>query len=233
MISCQNVNMTFHLGGEDVQVLNDINISIPRNSFTIISGPSGSGKSTLLNIITGLQPPTSGQVIAYGKDIYSMSSNMRAGFRALYSGMVYQTNYWVSSLTVVENVAMPLIINGGSPKIAMEAAMASINKVGLTDFAHYNPLVLSLGQQQRISMARATITDPLLLFADEPTGNLDTVNGKKIMDYLKEINERNKSTVILITHNPDYLTYSDCRIFIQDGHILRTEHGPYKGTKKA
>lgn len=217
LIQVENVEKKFFLQTETVHALKHVNFTIPNNSFSIIYGPSGSGKSTLLNTIVGLEPPTTGKVIIDNQDLYSLSADKRANFRARTLGMVYQTNYWVNSLTVLENVCMPLFLAGYSRRQATLVSMESLELVGMQDYAKKRPTVLSGGQQQRVSMARAIVANPDLIVADEPTGNLDTKNGDMIMNLLSDLNHKMKKTVILVTHNLEYLSLSSHRVQIKDG----------------
>jgi len=217
LISVEQVEKKFFLDTETVEALKGVNFAIPKQSFSIIYGPSGSGKSTLLNTIVGLEPPTSGRVVIEGQDLYSLNPDQRANFRARTLGMVYQTNYWVNSLTVLENVCMPLFLSGYSKKQAALIAMESLEMVGMTKFAKKRPTVLSGGQQQRVSMSRAIVANPDLIVADEPTGNLDTKNGDMIMNLLSDLNHKLHKTIILVTHNLEYLSLSTHRVQIKDG----------------
>ncbi len=231
LVKFENVSKQFQLDDGPVEVLHNVNFTVKRGSFTIIYGPSGSGKSTLLNVLTGLEPPTTGSVVVDGQHLYTMDADERAGFRARRMGMVYQTNYWVNSLTAIENVALPLFLTGRSYQEAMGEAKASISRVGLDKYAEYRPNLLSGGQQQRISMARASIISPMLLIADEPTGNLDSKNGDMIMELVQSFKSDFGSTIILVTHNLDYLPLSDYRLYIKDG-VVTEEKGSYKGPNK-
>ena len=222
--ACQfkGVNKSFLQGNNNVDVLFDINFDVPAGSFTIIHGPSGSGKSTILNTMIGLEPPTSGNVCIDGTDFYTLSPDERAIFRANTIGMVHQDNYWVNSLSALENVALPLLLAGWRKTKAFQLAERSIARVGLEQYGHYNPTVLSGGQQQRISFARATVIRPKLLVADEPTGNLDTKTGDHIVSLLQQFNSEFKTTVVLVTHNLELLSLGDRDVAIQDGRVIAT-----------
>jgi ABC-type lipoprotein export system ATPase subunit len=225
LVSFRHVNKRYTTGDEEAVVLKDVNFNIKKNAFTIIFGPSGSGKTTILNMIMGLLKPTSGQVFVDGYDMYSMSSNDRAKFRAKNFGSVYQTNNWINSLDVTENIALPLYLSGSDRIKAVKTARSSLMRVGMEKYANHYPSVLSVGQQQRVSMARATVSSPLLLVADEPTGNLDSKNGDMIMKLILSYRNEHNSTIILVTHNIDYLPLSDHRLFIQDGVVTEDEGG--------
>jgi putative ABC transport system ATP-binding protein len=231
LIQFKGVTKEFIAQDGAVTVLRDVNFAVEKNSFTIIYGPSGSGKTTILNMLLGLLPPTKGRVTVAGKDLYTMNQNERAKFRARHYGVVSQTNNWVSSLSVVENVALPLYLQGADQKLAGKRAMESLEKVGLERYAGYRPTLLSTGQQQRISMARATVQTPMLLIADEPTGNLDTLNGDLIMKLITSLKNHQNVTIVLVTHNLDYLTLSDHRLFIKDG-VLTEDEGGYQSDKE-
>lgn len=226
LIVGSGINKKFFLETETVHVLKDINFSVPEGSFTIIYGPSGSGKSTMLNCLVGLEPPTTGNINIDGQDLYALNSDKRANFRARTLGMVYQTNYWVNSLPVIDNVSMPLYLSGYGKRQANLIAEESLERVGMADYKDKRPTVLSGGQQQRVSMARALVANPTWVVADEPTGNLDTKNGDLIMNLLYELKQKMNKTVVLVTHNMEYLTLSDHRLRIKDG-VLTEEDGGY------
>lgn len=216
-----HVNKVFAARGkaESAQALKDVTCTIQKGAMNIITGPSGSGKSTLLDTILGLQPPTSGKVLVSGEDIYSLSSDDRAFYRARMLGMVYQANYWVRSLNVLENVALPLYLSGYTRAQSKLLAEMSLESVGMTEFASYMPTYLSGGQQQRVSMARALVANPEVVVADEPTGNLDTRNGSLIMDLLVDCVKAQNKTVVLVTHNLEYLPLADKILYIKDGQL--------------
>ncbi len=219
IIRIENLVKSFVLPHETISAIKECNVVIPENSFTIIFGPSGSGKSTLLDAITGLEKPTGGKVIFKDTDLYSMSADSRANFRANNLGMVYQTNYWVTSLSVLDNVCMPLYLSGYMPHQARAIAMSYLKQVNVDHLANQRPGVLSTGEQQRVSMARALVSDPEVIVADEPTGNLDTHNGDVIMGLLLKLQKDFKKTVILVTHNLEYLPMSTHRISVRDGKV--------------
>ncbi len=223
LIKVEAVDKKFFLPTETVHALKNVNFAIPKNSFSIIYGPSGSGKSTLLNTIVGLEPPTTGKVIIEEQDLYALNADKRANFRARTLGMVYQTNYWVNSLNVLENVCMPIFLSGYSRRQAALIAMESLELVGMQDYAKKRPTLLSGGQQQRVSMARAIIANPDLIVADEPTGNLDTKNGDMIMNLLSDLNHKMQKTIILVTHNLEYLSLSSHRVQIKDGEAFEDD----------
>ncbi len=218
IITLEGVNKSFHLqDGRELPVLHDVSLSIMPASFTIIYGPSGSGKSTLLNVMAGLEQPTSGSVTACGEQPYKLSADHLAAFRSTNIGIIYQQNYWIASLSTVENVAFPLYIAGYNKNESIQAARYLLDKVGIGHLADNEPGGLSGGEQQRASVARALITSPKIILADEPTGNLDTKSGDIIMNLLSQVVLSYGMTVVLVTHNLEYLPLSSQQIYIKDG----------------
>lgn len=230
LIKAQGVNQHFMVNDSDIHVLKNVNFSIINNTFNIVYGASGSGKSTLLNILTGLQKPTSGTILFGGENVYELKPNDLAHFRANQIGIVYQQNYWVRSLSVAENVALPLYFLGQTRRGAHKAALETLKQVGMEAYAKAYPAVLSGGEQQRIAMARAIITEPLFIIADEPTGSLDTKNGDMIMDLLQHFQNDLKRTIILVTHNMEYLPLSDNLLHIADGEVQEMVHDNIQST---
>ena len=232
LIRVKNISKSFETAGGVVRVLNNISFEILDGSFTIIYGPSGSGKSTLLNALIGLDAPTTGQVTYSGKDMYAMDQNERAFFRADTMGMVQQTNHWVKSLSVLENVALPLRFLGVAPEAALEGAKSSLRRIGIEQHAHKYPDVLSGGEQQRAAMARALVNNPAYIVVDEPTGNLDSKNGDALMNLLRYLNKDFKRTIVLVTHNLEYLSLGDKLLLIEDGAVIEMKNNDiHKVTK--
>lgn len=229
VIQLSGVQKQFKVGDEIVVALRDVNFSIQANSFNIIYGASGSGKSTLLDLLAGLQPPTAGNVIVEGRDIYALSPDELAHFRANRVGFVHQTNYWIKSLNVIENLSVPLYFLGYSRKKAAKLAEIALDRVSMSSYAKKYPVLLSGGEQQRIGMARALVNDPLFIIADEPTGNLDTQNGDAIMKLLLACQTEFRRTVILVTHNMEYISLADHLLRINDGIV---EDIPQSSTQK-
>lgn len=229
IIKLGKVQQTFKVGNENIIALRDVNFAIRANSFTLIFGPSGSGKSTLLNVLAGLQPPTAGSVIVEGRDIYNLKPKEIAHFRANRVGFVHQTNYWIKSLNVIENVSVPLYFLGYSNSKAKKLAQVALDRVNMGSYAKKSPLFLSGGEQQRIGMARALANDPLFIIADEPTGNLDTENGDIIMNLLLNCQTEFRRTIILVTHNLEYISLADHLLRISDGQV---EDIPSSDTQK-
>jgi len=219
LISFGSVKKSFRVGTGDVPVLKGIDISIKNGDFVVIIGPSGSGKSTVLHTLLGLEPPTEGDVSFLGFDLYDLDQDDRAEFRRKNVGIIYQQSYWVKSLNVMENVSVPLLLNGVSEEIARDKALESLEKVGMLNWAEYVPTELSAGQQQKVGLARALITNPLVLVADEPTGNLDSLSGDILMKMLQELNTIHHKTIIMVTHDLQYIPYSTRALVMKDGII--------------
>lgn len=228
IIKASNITQDFKVGEELVKTIQDSSFELFESSFNIIYGPSGSGKSTVINILTGLQKPTAGTVVFDERNVYELSSDELAFFRATRFGMIYQTNYWVRSLNAVENVSMPLYFLGYNRQRAAERAQFALDQVGMGAYAKKSPLLLSGGEQQRIAVARALASSPLYIFADEPTGSLDSGNGDMVMNLLRSFQIDNRRTIILVTHNLEYLPLADHLLHIQDGIIKELPHDSVK-----
>lgn len=219
LIIVKDVSVSFTLGDEVINPLQNVNFAVKQNSFNIIYGASGSGKSTLLNVLTGLQKPTKGEVTIQNSHIYSVSSDELARFRANEIGFVYQSPYWIKSLNVVENVAMPLYFLGYTREAAKKVALQALERVRMAHHAKQFPFLLSGGEQQRVAVARALVNEPSFIIADEPTGALDSKNGDFIMNLLQECYTDLQQTIILVTHNMEYLPLADMLLHIQDGKV--------------
>lgn len=233
LIKVQGIEQSFKVGEETIEVLHNSSFTIEEKTFNIIYGPSGSGKSTLLNVLSAIQPPTRGRVEIAGFDIYKYKPEQLAYFRGSQIGVVYQQNYWVSSLNVIENVALPLYFLGKKKQEAHRLAMDALQRIDMAPFAKKSPLLLSGGEQQRIAMARAIVADPMLIIADEPTGSLDTKNGDMIMALLQSYNRDLKRTVVLVTHNMEYLPLADRLIKINDGVCQEMQNDDVSHTTKS
>lgn len=226
IIRVENVSKVFDLGTRKVQALSEVNLEARASDFLIIYGPSGCGKSTLLNIIAGAEEPSAGKVIVRDQNIFNLDEDERGIFRSKKMGIVYQMSYWIKSLNVVENVAMPLIIEGVKKRKAVERAMTLLEDLGIAQLATQNPAQLSGGEQQKIGFARALIANPRIIIADEPTGNLDSTASDEVMSLLNTLNLGMKKTIILVTHNQAYWELGTRRIEMKDGKIVKeVSHG--------
>jgi putative ABC transport system ATP-binding protein len=221
VVDIEEIKKYFKVGNNTVRALRGVSFKVFSKDFIVIFGPSGCGKSTLLNLILGIERPTHGTISIRGKNIFHMSEDHRANFRLSKVGMVHQFPYWIRSLTVRENVAMPLIIKGLSEKESLARADHIMEELGLGELEHQLPTQLSGGQQQRSGLARALVTNPSIIIADEPTGNLDSVKAEEIMRLLHDLNAIHKRTVILVTHNDKYWNYGNRRIEMEDGKIIK------------
>lgn len=219
LVKANDISQSFGIGEDTIDILKHISFELKPESFNIIYGPSGSGKSTLLNILTGLQKPSSGNIIFDGEDIYRLGRDALAHFRANHIGIVYQQNYWVHSLNVLDNISLPLYFLGYTRGQAAKRALDTLDRISMRGYAKKFPTMLSGGEQQRIAMARAVVSDPLFIIADEPTGALDSKNGDMIMGLLQEAHHTQKRTIILVTHNMEYLPLADHLLHIQDGQV--------------
>lgn len=229
LISLSKVAKSFVVGSQVVPVLKDVNLSINRGDFAIIVGPSGCGKSTLLHTMLGLEKPTAGEAYLGQHNLYqNTTEDDRSSWRQKYMGVVYQQSNWIKALNVRENVAFPLLLTGKTREEGLMKAQTKLKEVGMENWAFYIPTELSSGQQQRVALARALITDPELLIADEPTGNLDFKNGVELMEFLVELNTTQKKTIIMVTHDLEYLKYAKRAIRMFSGEIV----GEYTGSQK-
>lgn len=219
-IIVKEVSKSFHVGTQDVQILKNISFEINEGDFVIIFGPSGCGKSTLLHGLLGLEAPTSGLIELLGRNLYSLNSeDERSDFRKNHIGMVYQQPNWVKSLTVLENLTFPLLLRGEENNTAIEKARTLLKSVDLVEWLDYIPTELSSGQQQRIALVRALVTNPEIIIADEPTGNLDYESGQALMELLRKLNEESNKTIVMVTHDLEYLKFAKTAIKMFDGTV--------------
>ena len=219
MIELRGVSKTVTSGTGPLTILHPIDLSIAAGRVVAITGPSGSGKSTLLGLIAGLDEPTSGEILIEGTDITKLSEDDLAKLRGRRIGFVFQFFHLLPSLTARENIRVPIEIAGHAGAAARAEAL--LEEVGLSDRGHHYPSQLSGGEQQRVAIARALANDPRIVLADEPTGNLDTVTGRQVIDRLLEINRARKATLVLVTHDPDLASVADERIALRDGRVVQ------------
>jgi putative ABC transport system ATP-binding protein len=218
MIQLREVSKTVTSGTEPLTILHPLTLEIPRGQFVAIVGPSGSGKSTLLGLIAGLDAPTSGDVLIDGVNITRLSEDALAKLRGEKVGFVFQFFHLIPSLTAHENVSVPMEIAGaGDPR---GRARTLLDEVGLTGRAHHYPSQLSGGEQQRVALARALANDPPIVLADEPTGNLDSTNGRHILGLLRNIHRVRGTTIVLVTHDTELAAIADARLLLRDGRVV-------------
>ena len=223
-----NVRKVYRMGKEKVVALDSIDLVIEREKVYCLLGPSGSGKSTLLNMMAGLEKPTKG-TIAFGKyKIDKMNENNLANFRRKHIGFVFQSYNLIPTLTALENITMPLLFKGISTKKRNQKGMAMLKAIGIDDRYKHKPTEMSGGQQQRVSLGRAFINDPDIIFADEPTGNLDTKTAANMMQLMLQLTKQRQQTLIIVTHNEEMSVYADYVVHIRDGNIYSVEENTNK-----
>ena len=210
-------------GAEALTILDDVSLSIPDGQFVSVVGPSGSGKSTLLGLIAGLDAPTSGEIRIDGQQIDTLGEDALAVLRGRKVGIVFQSFHLIPGLTAFENVLVPMELAGR--RDAERHARRLLEDVGLTNRAHHYPAQLSGGEQQRVSVARAFANDPSILLADEPTGNLDSRNGRHVFELMTGMNRRRGTTLVLVTHDHELAASADRRIALRDGRVVSDEGG--------
>ena len=222
MLTCKNISKSFGLANsiDRVNVLHDINLTIDFGQTIALKGPSGSGKSTLLNLIAGLEEPTSGEICLSKTNINKLSVNGLASFRNENIGIIFQFFNLINDLTVLENISLPLLLRGINKKIAEQKAMVLIENIGLVDRINYKTNLLSGGESQRIAIARALITEPKIILADEPTGNLDTSNTVNVMKLLLDNCKINNTSLLMVTHDESLLSRFDKVLNLESGKIL-------------
>ena len=219
-ISLRHVHRIYHLAGEDIHAVNDVTLDVWPQHMTAIIGRSGSGKTTLLNLIAGLDTPTEGTIHVLGKDLGQMSERDKLTLRLHKLGFIFQTFGLIPLLTARENVGVPLRMRGLPPAEREARVDAALEWVGLSDRAHHRPYELSGGEQQRVAIARALAGEPELVLADEPTGQLDTRTGRRILDLLRRLVEERGVTLLVVTHDPQVMAEADIVHEMRDGHLV-------------
>ncbi len=220
MLRVENIKHAFKTGNEWTTVLHDISFSVKEGEMVALLGSSGSGKSTLLNLMAGLMKPTEGHIYIADHDIVQMGENKLAEFRRKHIGFIFQAYELITSLTVRENVELPLVFQSVSPAVRKEKALALLEQVGIPDKADLFPSQLSGGQQQRVSIARSLITEPSVIFADEPTGNLDSKTEEEIIAILLKLNQTMKTTFIVVTHEHEVAEQMQRTFSLRDGYLI-------------
>jgi putative ABC transport system ATP-binding protein len=224
IIDVRNVWKIYQMGKVEVPALRGLDIQVKEEEFVAIMGPSGSGKSTAMNIIGCLDTPTKGDIYLEGKNIAKMSESALARIRGRIIGYIFQRFNLIPSLTALENVMLPMIFQGVPEKEKRERAIELLRKVGLEERMSHRPSELSGGEQQRVAIARALANNPDIVLADEPTGNLDSKTGEKIMQLLVDLHEKEKKTIVVITHDADIAAYADRRLILRDGKLIKDHH---------
>ena len=221
-ISVHNLNRTYHLAGEDIHAVNDVSLDVWPNYMTAIVGRSGSGKTTLLNLLAGLDKPDSGQVKIMGRNLEAMSEQEVLNMRLYEIGFVFQSFGLMPLLSAAENVSIPLRMRGVPPNERDERVMEALDWVGLADRAKHRPYELSGGEQQRVAIARALASNPQFILADEPTGQLDTRTGRRILELLRRLVEERDITILIVSHDPQVMVEADVVHEMRDGMMMET-----------
>jgi putative ABC transport system ATP-binding protein len=218
MIELHNVTKIVPSGAEMLTILHALDLRIPDGQFISVVGPSGSGKSTLLGLIAGLDAPTDGHIRIDGEEITTMNEDQLAELRGAKVGFVFQSFHLIPSLTALENILVPMEIRG--LKDARERAQALLEDIDLVARAHHYPAQLSGGEQQRVAIARAFANNPTIMLADEPTGNLDSRNGRHVFEMMVEMNRRRRATLVLVTHDHELAAMADRQIALREGRVV-------------
>lgn len=219
IIEVKNAKKIYRMGKERITAVDDVSFSIKKGEFCCLYGASGSGKSTLLNLMAGIEKLSSGQIMIKGRNVHRMSEKSLAKFRQNNLGFVFQSYNLLNSMTAIENVELPLVFKHMKIKRRRKLARDMLNKVGLGDRLKHRPTEMSGGQQQRVGIARAFVSNPEIVFADEPTGNLDSKTSMEVMDIIKNMARANNQTIVMVTHDQNLTKYADRIIRIFDGKV--------------
>lgn len=232
VIRVENLYKLYKVGDEVVHALDGVDFTVQRGEFCAIVGTSGSGKSTLLNMLAGLERPTRGSVCIGGRQIERLSEEELVAFRREKVGFIFQSFHLLSTLNAVENVALPLNFRGEPRRQRMKKAERMIELMGLAKHKNHMPNQMSGGQQQRVGIARALVVDPQIIFADEPTGNLDSHTAEEIMTLMQQVVRKHNKTLVMVTHDDHLASYADRIFHIRDGRILKIEERDRKREEK-
>lgn len=222
-IQVKNLYKLYHVGEETVRALNGVTFEIKRGEFCSIVGASGSGKSTLLNMLAGLEKPTKGEIVIAGEHIEKKRENQLVKFRREHIGFIFQSFNLLNTLNAIENVALPLNFQGMNRSVRRKKAEKALKLVGLEKYKKHRPTQMSGGQQQRVGVARALVMQPEIIFADEPTGNLDSKTSREVMELMQKIVRKRNQTLVMVTHDNYLAGFADRIIHIRDGQILKIE----------
>ena len=224
VIQVKNLYKIYRVGENRVRALNGVDFNINRGEFCSIVGTSGSGKSTLLNMLAGLEKPTKGEIIIAGEHMEQKSENQLVKFRREHIGFIFQSFNLLGTLNAIENVALPLTFQGIDKKTRLQKAEEVLNMVGLTQHKTHRPTQMSGGQQQRVGVARALVVQPEIIFADEPTGNLDSNTSKEVMALMRKVVQEQNQTLVMVTHDNHLASFADRIFHIRDGKIIKIEN---------
>ena len=214
---------TYDTGVVRVEALRSIDMAVERGEMVAIMGPSGCGKTTLLNLLSGIDDPTQGRVMIDGTDLSTLDDNTKTAYRARRMGFIFQFYNLLPVLSAVENVELPLLVSGTAPAAAHDRAIASLDRVGLVEWASHRPGQLSGGQRQRVTIARALVNDPTIVWADEPTGDLDSQTADEVMSLMQELNREHQQTFLIVSHDAGVAARCHRTIYMRDGLIEREE----------
>jgi putative ABC transport system ATP-binding protein len=220
LIACKKLTKHYYRGAEQITPLKNLDLIIDRCSFVALMGPSGSGKTTLLNLIAGIDRPSEGELIIDGAPIHTLGRNSLAQWRADHIGYIFQLYNLIPVLTAYENVELPLLLHNLSRKERHQRVAHALDVVGISDRHAHFPRQLSGGQEQRVAIARAIVTEPTILLADEPTGDLDRETGTAIMDLLKELQEEQGQTIVMVTHDPRTTEWANTLLHLEKGKLI-------------
>ena len=224
VIQVKNLYKVFRVGNERVRALNGVDMTIYKGEFCAIVGTSGSGKSTMLNMLAGLEKPTKGEVIIAGQHLENMKENQLVKFRREKVGFIFQSFNLLGTMNAIENVALPLTFRGVNKKIREEKAVKMLKLVGLPKHMKHRPNEMSGGQQQRVGVARALVLDPEIIFADEPTGNLDSNTSAEVLKLMRKVVQEQNQTMVMVTHDNHLAGFADRIFHIIDGKIVKVEN---------
>jgi putative ABC transport system ATP-binding protein len=225
IIQATAVAKVYDTGAVRVHALRGVSLSVRRGEMVAVMGPSGCGKTTLLNCLSGIDDPTSGSVVIEGTDIATLDDNTKTSYRARRMGFIFQFYNLLPVLTAAENVELPLLVSGTPPKEARDRAHGALDRVGLLEWASHRPAQLSGGQRQRVTIARALVNNPAIVWADEPTGDLDSATANDIMDLMQQLNREHGLTYVIVTHDASIAARCDRTIYMHDGAIERETVG--------
>lgn len=223
IIAVSDLVKTYEMGTVTVHALRGVSLEVAAGEMVAVMGPSGCGKTTLLNCASGIDEPTSGRIQIEGTDLATLDDNTKTAYRARRMGFIFQFYNLLPVLSAVENVELPLLVSGTSAREARERASASLERVGLLDWSTHKPAELSGGQRQRVTIARALVNDPAIVWADEPTGDLDSTTADQVMTLMQDLNRERGHTYVIVTHDPAIAARCHRTIHMQDGAIVRDE----------
>lgn len=219
LIETVGLTKVYDVSGHKITAVTDVSLSIEHGDFVMIFGPSGSGKSTLLNMILGIEEPDLGEVYIKGDSFFDLTEEERAYIRLSRFGIIPQKQIWLNQLPIIDNVGLPLILLGEGFRKAREKAAYFLEKVGMKEVSFRSPHKLSVGQQQKVAIARALVNEPWLIFADEPVSNLDKNSSDQVMNLIRDIHQREEATIIMVTHDLRYLSYGQKWFFVDEGEL--------------